>query len=209
MRGSSTGGRGARNHQEAVSQAVSKVRCRPTQRFERKVDGADGVCESRARTARWPCKRPRRSGRGIRCLRVKQFLFCEALTRRPVFLGRRLSLLSCVDRGSSTPILQILPGRRSCHDGLILLSICFEKLPSRGRPEGRAGSSSTRSGEESASRMRAAVRAAFSRTEEEAGTARAIDAMRDAEQHGHATFSEGLVYAHARAGVTLFEFLSS
>ena len=44
-------------------------------------------------------------------------------------------------------------------------------------------------------------------TDEEAGTARAIDALRDAEQHWHATISEGLLYTHARAGVTLFDDL--
>lgn len=44
-------------------------------------------------------------------------------------------------------------------------------------------------------------------TEEEAGTLRAIDALRDGEQHWHAHVSEGLLYAHARAGVTLFDDL--
>jgi hypothetical protein len=37
------------------------------------------------------------------------------------------------------------------------------------------------------------------------GTLRAIDAMRDDEQHWIADFSEGLLYLHARAGVTLFD----
>ena len=44
-------------------------------------------------------------------------------------------------------------------------------------------------------------------TEDEAGTLRAIDALRDDEQHWHATISEGLLYAHVRAGVTLFDDL--
>lgn len=44
-------------------------------------------------------------------------------------------------------------------------------------------------------------------TEDEAGTLRAIDALRDDEQHWHATISEGLLYAHTRAGVTLFDDL--
>lgn len=42
-------------------------------------------------------------------------------------------------------------------------------------------------------------------TEEQCGTLRAIDAMRDDEQHWIADFSEGLLYLHARAGVTLFD----
>lgn len=44
-------------------------------------------------------------------------------------------------------------------------------------------------------------------TEDEAGTLRAIDALRDDEQHWHAIISEGLLYAHTRAGVTLFDDL--
>lgn len=44
-------------------------------------------------------------------------------------------------------------------------------------------------------------------TEEEAGTLRAIDALRDDEQHWHNLLSEGLLYAHARAAVTLFDDL--
>src|SRR5436309_265121 len=39
-------------------------------------------------------------------------------------------------------------------------------------------------------------------TEEQLGTMRAIDSMRDDEQHWVAEFSEGLLYLHARAGVT-------
>jgi len=42
-------------------------------------------------------------------------------------------------------------------------------------------------------------------TEPEAGTIRAIDAMRDEEQHWFAVMSEGLLYAHTRAAVTLFD----
>jgi hypothetical protein len=42
-------------------------------------------------------------------------------------------------------------------------------------------------------------------TEEQCGTLRAIDAMRDDEQHWIADFNEGLLYLHARAGVTLFD----
>lgn len=47
----------------------------------------------------------------------------------------------------------------------------------------------------------------LSLTENEAGTLRAIDALRDDEEHWFATISEGLLYAHARAGVTLFDDL--
>jgi hypothetical protein len=44
-------------------------------------------------------------------------------------------------------------------------------------------------------------------TEDEAGTLRAIDALRDDEQHWYNHLSEGLLYIHARAGVTLFDDL--
>lgn len=43
--------------------------------------------------------------------------------------------------------------------------------------------------------------------ESEAGTLRAIDAMRDDEQHWFNIVSEQLLYLHARAGVTLFDEL--
>lgn len=39
-------------------------------------------------------------------------------------------------------------------------------------------------------------------TESEAGTIRAVDALRDAEQHWLADCSEGLLYLHLRAAVT-------
>lgn len=42
-------------------------------------------------------------------------------------------------------------------------------------------------------------------TDEEAGTLRAIDAMRDQEQHWLTEVDEGLLYLHARASVTLFD----
>jgi hypothetical protein len=41
-------------------------------------------------------------------------------------------------------------------------------------------------------------------TEEEAGTLRAINALRDDEQHWMTTVSEGVLYIHCRAGTTLF-----
>lgn len=41
--------------------------------------------------------------------------------------------------------------------------------------------------------------------DEDAGTLRAIDAMRDDEQHWLTEVDEGLLYLHARAGVTLFD----
>jgi hypothetical protein len=44
-------------------------------------------------------------------------------------------------------------------------------------------------------------------TDAEAGTARAIDAMRDDEQHWFTDVSEGQLYLHLRAGVTLFDDL--
>jgi hypothetical protein len=42
---------------------------------------------------------------------------------------------------------------------------------------------------------------------EEAGTLRAIDALRDDEQHWLTSTSEGILYLHVRAGVTLFDDL--
>lgn len=42
---------------------------------------------------------------------------------------------------------------------------------------------------------------------EEGGTLRAIDALRNEEQHWFADLSEGLLYLHTRAGVTLFDEL--
>jgi hypothetical protein len=44
-------------------------------------------------------------------------------------------------------------------------------------------------------------------TGEEAGTLRAIDALRDDQQHWFNYVSEGLLYTHARAAVTLFDDL--
>lgn len=41
-------------------------------------------------------------------------------------------------------------------------------------------------------------------TEDEAGTLRAIGALRDAEQHWIGDLTEGLLYVHVRAGFTLF-----
>jgi hypothetical protein len=44
-------------------------------------------------------------------------------------------------------------------------------------------------------------------TEEEAGTLRAVDALRDQEQHWIASMSEGLLYVYVRAAVSLFDAL--
>jgi hypothetical protein len=49
--------------------------------------------------------------------------------------------------------------------------------------------------------------AGFKLTEDESGTLRAIDALRDDEQHWFNDVSEGLLYLHARAAVTLFDEL--
>jgi hypothetical protein len=46
-------------------------------------------------------------------------------------------------------------------------------------------------------------------TDEEAGTLRAIDALRDDEQHWLTIASEGVMYLHCRAGTTLFDDLLS
>lgn len=44
-------------------------------------------------------------------------------------------------------------------------------------------------------------------TDDEAGTIRVIDNLRDGEQHWHQIVDEGIVYLHARAAVTLFDDL--
>jgi len=44
-------------------------------------------------------------------------------------------------------------------------------------------------------------------TDEEAGTLRALGALRDDEQHWMTTVAEGLLYLHCRAGTTLFNDL--
>jgi len=44
-------------------------------------------------------------------------------------------------------------------------------------------------------------------TDEEAGTLRAIDALRDDEQHWYNEVDESILYVHLRAGVTLFDDL--
>lgn len=44
-------------------------------------------------------------------------------------------------------------------------------------------------------------------TEDEAGTLRAIDAMRDDEQHWYTEVDEGLLYLHVRAAITLYDDL--
>lgn len=49
--------------------------------------------------------------------------------------------------------------------------------------------------------------AGFKLARDEAGTLRAIDALRDDEQHWYNDVSEGLLYLHARAAVTLFDEL--
>lgn len=53
----------------------------------------------------------------------------------------------------------------------------------------------------------AAANAEIKLGDEEAGTLRAIDAMRDDEQHWFNQVPEQLLYLHARAGVTLFDDL--
>ncbi|WP_018021594.1 hypothetical protein [Corynebacterium doosanense] len=44
-------------------------------------------------------------------------------------------------------------------------------------------------------------------TDEEAGTIRVLDNLRDGEQHWHQVVEEGLLYLHSRAAVTLFDDL--
>lgn len=46
-------------------------------------------------------------------------------------------------------------------------------------------------------------------SDEEAGTIRALDALRDAEQHWYVVVDEGLLYLYVRAAVTLFDDLLS
>lgn len=54
---------------------------------------------------------------------------------------------------------------------------------------------------------RAAQTAGIKLTDEEAGTLRAIDALRDDEQHWYNDVDEALLYVHLRAAVTLFDDL--
>jgi len=49
--------------------------------------------------------------------------------------------------------------------------------------------------------------AAIKLTDEEAGTLRTVDAMRDDEQHWYNQVDEGLLYLHVRAAITLFDDL--
>jgi hypothetical protein len=49
--------------------------------------------------------------------------------------------------------------------------------------------------------------AAFNGVSEEAGALRAIDALRDDEQHWYHEVDEGILYVHARAAITLFDDL--
>jgi hypothetical protein len=53
----------------------------------------------------------------------------------------------------------------------------------------------------------AATNSVIQLAEADAGTLRAIDAMRDDEQHWYNVVSEQVLYLHARAGVTLFDDL--
>jgi hypothetical protein len=46
-------------------------------------------------------------------------------------------------------------------------------------------------------------------TEDESGTIRALDALRDAEQHWHVIVDEGMLYLYVRAATTLFDDLLS
>lgn len=50
-------------------------------------------------------------------------------------------------------------------------------------------------------------RADIKLTDEEAGTIRVLDNLRDGEQHWHQVVEEGILYLHARAAVTLFDDL--
>lgn len=56
-------------------------------------------------------------------------------------------------------------------------------------------------------RRRTAQTTGIKLTDEEAGTLRAIDALRDDEQHWYNDVDEALLYVHLRAAVTLFDDL--
>lgn len=93
---------------------------------------------------------------------------------------------------------------------LLHLQHAFEMLLKAALSQGRAKVFDKKSGRSigyEAAVNQACQLAGFKLTQDEAGTLRAIDALRDDEQHWFNDVSEGLLYLHARAAVTLFDEL--
>lgn len=93
---------------------------------------------------------------------------------------------------------------------LLHLQHAFEMLLKAALFQGRAKVFDKKSGRSigfEAAINRSCQLAALKVTQDEAGTLRAIDALRDDEQHWFNDVSEGLLYLHARAAVTLFDEL--
>lgn len=93
-------------------------------------------------------------------------------------------------------------------DVLLRLQHAFEMLLKASLVQGGLGVFDKKSGQSIG--MEAAIRQSqqltgLKITNEDAGTLRAIDAMRDEEQHWLTEVDEGLLYLHTRAGVTLFD----
>jgi hypothetical protein len=99
-------------------------------------------------------------------------------------------------------------GRVTCV--LLHLQHAFEMLLKAALSQGRAKVFDKKSGRSigfEAVINQSCQLAGFKLTQDEAGTLRAIDALRDDEQHWFSDVSEGLLYLHARAAVTLFDEL--
>lgn len=93
---------------------------------------------------------------------------------------------------------------------LLHLQHAFEMLLKAALSQGRAKVFDKKSGRSigfEAAINQARQLAGVKLTQDEAGTLRAIDALRDDEQHWFNDVSEGLLYLHARAAVTLFDEL--
>jgi hypothetical protein len=101
------------------------------------------------------------------------------------------------DEGRATTVLLHL---QHAFEMLLKSALNQNRVPVFDRKTGRS------IGFESAIRQ-AQQAAGIKLTEEEAGTLRAIDVMRDDEQHWYNEVDEGILYVHARAAITLFDDL--
>lgn len=99
------------------------------------------------------------------------------------------------DEGRVTRVLLHL---QHCFEMLLKAALVQARVPVFDRTSGRS------LGFESCLRL-AVSNAVIKLSEADAGTLRAIDAMRDDEQHWFNEVSEQLLYLHVRAGVTLFD----
>ncbi len=93
---------------------------------------------------------------------------------------------------------------------LLHLQHAFEMLLRAGLQQGRTRVFDKRSGRAIGFERSIALAQQSARiklTDAEAGTLRAVDAMRDDEQHWYNDVSEGQLYLHIRAAVTLYDDL--